>query len=74
MSPALFKPFFDIEIHSTVSDVSGTGTKGTAMSNNRPKRPKTKPTWSDVKIKRTDFDRAGLTQPTPVESSPPWRH
>lgn len=34
----------------------------TAKTNNRPKRPKTKPTWSDVKIKLTDFDQAGLTQ------------
>jgi len=28
----------------------------------KPKRPKTKPTWTDVKAKLSEFDRAGLTQ------------
>jgi len=28
----------------------------------RPKRPKNKPTWSDVRSKLADFDRAGLQQ------------
>ena len=30
--------------------------------NDKPKRPKTKPTWSDVKTHLADFDRAGLLQ------------
>jgi len=32
------------------------------MSGKPPKRIKSKPTWSDVKAKLNDFDRAGLTQ------------
>lgn len=28
----------------------------------KPKRPKTKPTWTDVKARISEFDRAGLTQ------------